>query len=381
MEAYLKGYITVSLNSICSATVYRDAGLDAIPGLRSRVLGDPRAPCRGPQGHPQAHGALSQPGDLHQRRASRVLTAMDHAPVAFGEVVDRLRTAYSLAEVSLADLEADVHGIHDRLRQDSPVAICAELEALFVVRWADVTTVVSNSELFRSDQPDSFLTRFVGPNMLHSEGLEHRVVRALVLPAFRAAGSWLRDEAARMYAGLRDSRPAGSPCDLVAEYCVPLVARATIGLLGCEEAVTPDQMARWSPALSKGAFNFHGDSAIDEDAKEARDEILEVVASYASGRRRARKNTILDCLAVQPGSPDDVSKIVEFMITGADAGPRGASAPSWPARSSPSQEPAPCSRTRPRRARPSPTRPSGGSRRSGPSPARPGPTPRCPASR
>ena len=41
VESYLKKYLVVSLNSFCNPTVYRDAGLDTIPGLRSRLLADP----------------------------------------------------------------------------------------------------------------------------------------------------------------------------------------------------------------------------------------------------------------------------------------------------------------------------------------------------
>jgi hypothetical protein len=40
-ETYLKNYIAVTLNSFCNPVVYRDAGLDSIPDLRSRVLADP----------------------------------------------------------------------------------------------------------------------------------------------------------------------------------------------------------------------------------------------------------------------------------------------------------------------------------------------------
>lgn len=41
VESYLKNYIVVCMNSFCSATVYRDAGLGSITGLRGRVLADP----------------------------------------------------------------------------------------------------------------------------------------------------------------------------------------------------------------------------------------------------------------------------------------------------------------------------------------------------
>ena len=41
VESYLKNYIAVSLNSFCNPTVYRDAALDTVPGLRRRLLADP----------------------------------------------------------------------------------------------------------------------------------------------------------------------------------------------------------------------------------------------------------------------------------------------------------------------------------------------------
>jgi hypothetical protein len=41
VESSLKEYLTVSLNSFCNPTVYRDARVNSIPGLRSGVLADP----------------------------------------------------------------------------------------------------------------------------------------------------------------------------------------------------------------------------------------------------------------------------------------------------------------------------------------------------
>lgn len=40
-ETDLKNYIAVILNSFCNPMVYRDAGVDSVPALRSRVLADP----------------------------------------------------------------------------------------------------------------------------------------------------------------------------------------------------------------------------------------------------------------------------------------------------------------------------------------------------
>ena len=240
----------------------------------------------------------------------------------FAGIRDRLHDRYALAEVTLAELEADTNAVLRRLREQSPVAVCAELEALFALRWADVQTVVSASELFRSDQPDSFLTRFVGPNMLHSEGQAHHTARSAVLPAFRAADPRMPAEVERRYAELRGSRAGGTPCDLAKEFCVPLVARATIDLLGCEDTVTPAQMDRWGLLVSKGAFDFHEFGAARDDVADARAEISAMVAEYVAGKRRARPDTVLGCMAKASSSPDETRRMVEFMIIGADAGPR-----------------------------------------------------------
>lgn len=226
------------------------------------------------------------------------------------------------AQVALADLEADTHAVLRYLRAQSPVAVCTELEALLVVRWADVKAVVAKSELFRSDQPDSFLTRFVGPNMLHSEGREHHALRSAVLPAFRGAGSRPPDEVGALYEQLRGAHGDGAPCDLAEEFCIPLVAQATIDLLGCEELVTPAQMDRWGPLVSKGAFDFHEFGAALDEVDDARGEISAMVAQYAAGRRHARPDTVLGCMARSASSLDETRSMIEFMIIGADAGPR-----------------------------------------------------------
>lgn len=243
-------------------------------------------------------------------------------PLTFHEVRNRFRGAYSPIVVTLAELEADAHAVHRRLRQESPVAVCAELDALLVLRWADVVTVVSKSSPFRSDQPDSFLTRFIGPNMLHSEGQEHHVARAAVLPAFRAAGTQPRADAERLYSELRASRSDGSLCDLAAELCVPLAAMTSIDVLGCEDCVTPDQMTRWGSSLSKAAFDFHASSAVREQVNDTRSEIAAMVAAFASGKRRARPDTVLGCLARMSSSFTEIRRMTELMIIGGDTGPR-----------------------------------------------------------
>jgi cytochrome P450 len=193
---------------------------------------------------------------------------------------------------------------------------------MLALRWADVMTVVFNSELFRSDQPDSFLTRFVGPNMLHSEGREHHAARASVLPAFRSAGTQLTFDADRLYGELRSSRPADSQCDLAAELCIPLIARTIIDLLGCEDCVSAEQMARWGPALSMGAFDFQVPSAVREEVSDTRSEIAATVAQFAAGKRRARPNTVLGLLAGMSSTQAEIQRMVEFMIIGGDTGPR-----------------------------------------------------------
>lgn len=231
----------------------------------------------------------------------------------------RDRPARPLARVTLAELESDPYPTLHRLRAESPVAVCAELDALLVLRWADVATVVSGSRLFRSDQPDSFLTRFVGPNMLHSEGQDHRAARAAVLPAFRELGPAMRAEVTRRYAALRGS---GAPCDLAAQLCVPVVATMTVDLLGCEDRVTPEEMARWGPLVSQGAFDFHAFGTDDGELADARARIAALAVDVAAGRRRARPDTVLGRLAGLAASADEIRRTVEFMIIGADAGPR-----------------------------------------------------------
>jgi cytochrome P450 len=123
----------------------------------------------------------------------------------------------------------------------------------------------------------------------------------------------------RRYATLRGS---GAPCDLAAELCVPVVATMTVDLLGCEDCVTPEQMARWGPLVSQGAFDFHAFPTGDEELADAREQIAALAADFATGRRRARPDTVLGRLAGMSSSADEIRRTVEFMIIGADAGPR-----------------------------------------------------------
>lgn len=221
-----------------------------------------------------------------------------------------------LAVVSLAELEADPYPLLARHRAVTPVVDLPELDALLVLRWADVGDVVSSSSLYRSDQPDSHLTRFVGPNMLHSEGQEHRGARSRMLPAFRSLSPELFANIKTRYAALRDAQPH----DLVSDYCIPVVADATIDLLGLEDRVSTEQMTRWSPLVSQGAFDFHAFRGQESDIESARREIDDVATHFARGHWRARPDTVVGCSA--DVSPDELSRLIQFMIIGADAGPR-----------------------------------------------------------
>lgn len=98
--------------------------------------------------------------------------------------------------------------------------------------------------------------------MLHSEGQAHRLARSAVLPAFRAADPRMPAEVEGRYAELRGSRADGTPCDPAKEFCVPMVARATIDLLGCEDAVTPAPAVRPHSVPRYRGWWYGGPSAV-----------------------------------------------------------------------------------------------------------------------
>jgi len=130
--------------------------------------------------------------------------------------------------VSVSDLEANPHDLHARCREEHPVVYVPELDAFLVTRWDDVRAVCSESAAVSSAQPNSSPTRLVGPNMLHSEGVNHRLARAAVLPAFRQPPASLDDA----WTQVSEALPTNGVVDLLACGVEPLVSQALVHLLG-----------------------------------------------------------------------------------------------------------------------------------------------------
>ncbi|HEY0452741.1 cytochrome P450 [Actinophytocola sp.] len=222
--------------------------------------------------------------------------------------------------VTIEELRADPHPRYRKFRRDSPVVRCDELDAYLVCRWEDVRRVCTESAQFTADQPDSFLTRFLGRNMLHSEGPTHRAARALVLPAFRTPPTDLTRAAREVWANL----PRGVEIDLLGEFCGVLVSRALTGLLGLEEVVADGRMTSWGRVLDEGAADFAGDTRVGERVARVRADVLSVARAAAERQFAVRPESVVGCLLAreEPVAPDEVARTIEFMVLGGDSGPR-----------------------------------------------------------
>src|SRR5215469_18709443 len=127
------------------------------------------------------------------------------------------------------------HQYLDRLRAEDPVHHDAEFGRLFLTRFEDVRTVVSDRSLSvdpRKAQPGSYFRRILAanepfeafePSMLQLDDPDHKRIRGLVSLAFnQRAVDAVRPRIRAIADGLLDVLSGRDQFDVIAEYASPL---------------------------------------------------------------------------------------------------------------------------------------------------------------
>ncbi|MDX6197254.1 MAG: hypothetical protein QOJ79_405 [Actinomycetota bacterium] len=224
---------------------------------------------------------------------------------------------------TLAELDDDPHGVLARLRVEAPVVWVPDLDSWLVTRWVDIERVEADAETFTAELPDSPLSRTIGPNMLHSDGARHAVLRDSIAPVLRPGPlrAWAERVVPDVAMSLLDVLPHGEPVELIASYAEPLAVRVLQQLLGLP--AQPDLVLRsWFNGIGAGAANFRRDPVVQEVGDAASRAVDDAVAPVLSGDVPAAAGTLLASLVTGDLSADEVRGIVKLMIIGGMQEPR-----------------------------------------------------------
>jgi cytochrome P450 len=220
-------------------------------------------------------------------------------------------------------LDDDPHGVLARLRVDAPVVWVPDLDSWLVTRWIDVERVEADAEIFTADLPDSALSRTIGPNMLHSDGPRHGLLRDAIAPVLRPGPlrAWAERIVPEVAMSLLEAMPHGEQVDLIASYAEPVAVRVLQDMLGLP--AQPDHVLRsWFNGIGAGAANFRRDPGVQEIADAASRAVDDAVAPVLSGDAPADAGTLLASLVADDLAADEVRGIVKLMIIGGMQEPR-----------------------------------------------------------
>jgi cytochrome P450 len=142
------------------------------------------------------------------------------------------------------------HEYLDRLRSEEPVHRDTELGRLFLTRFEDVRSVLSNRSLSvdpRKAPPGSFFRRILAaneplasfePSMLQLDDPDHKRIRGLVSQAFnQRAVDAVRPRIRAIADGLLDTLGGRDSFDIIAEYAAPLPIIVIAEVLGSTLAI------------------------------------------------------------------------------------------------------------------------------------------------
>ncbi len=215
------------------------------------------------------------------------------------------------AELTRADLDADLHAICAQLRESEPVSWVPAFNAWLVTPRDLVMQVLEDSNLFTVDDPRFAVKQVMGPNMLSTDGLEQARHRAPFDQDFKMSSvrrellQSVTDAASNLVAGLEGRGHAEVREDLGAPLAVRVVGHA----LGLE--IDPAELLGWYDEIV-AAMTMVSDGAVGTDARPAvMDNIATAVGEVSSGR-----SALLTEVSKNLAMPDVVANVAVILFGG-----------------------------------------------------------------
>ena len=175
---------------------------------------------------------------------------------------------------------ANPYPLYAELRRTAPVAFNERLDGWLVLRYADVKTVLRNTEVFSSrirsarstENPNAreLAPHHIAPVMSTTDRPRHTALRALAATDFkRVEVERLRPRIERMYDGLLERALIKPEIDLIAEIASPLPKQLIVSMLGLaplehgtlqrwtDDAVSPITSFTSAPDAQRIERSFH----------------------------------------------------------------------------------------------------------------------------
>jgi cytochrome P450 len=217
------------------------------------------------------------------------------------------------------------HEYLDRLRAEEPIHRDVELGRVFLTRFEDVRSVLSNRALSvdpRKAPPGSFFRRILAaneplasfePSMLQLDDPDHKRLRGLVSQAFnQRAVDTFRARIRAIADGLLNALNGRASFDVIAEYAAPLPIIVIAEMLGVD-AGDFAQFKRWSDARSQ-VFNIARTPEQSAGLETARQGLHDYFARVIDERRGRRGADLVSGLVSAQESGDRLTER-EIIIT------------------------------------------------------------------
>lgn len=164
------------------------------------------------------------------------------------------------ATITIEDLETDPFPIYARLRRESPLAEVPVANCWFATAWDDIQAINRSPDFTAASDEAPVNEAFGRPNVLTSDGPDHRALRDGLEPHYRPKPvSGYIEGLVRPLAETQLAHFLSSgQDDLMSGYFEPLSAMALARSLGLAE-VDGATLQRWFHGLSEGAINFERD--------------------------------------------------------------------------------------------------------------------------
>lgn len=205
------------------------------------------------------------------------------------------------ADVTLHDLDADLHLTTARLRPSEPVSWVPAIDGWFVSGHAEATEVLRDAATFTVDDPRFSTMQVLGASMLSTDGDEHaRHRRPFLAPFSRSSltdtqGGIVDDVLARLIAG-GQMRPIELRTTLARPLATEVIAKVLgLGVGAATVASWYDEFARLVNEISNGATLGDSEIVIGRDALE------QAVAQTQDGSSAPRQASVIEQAASAAG--------------------------------------------------------------------------------
>lgn len=166
------------------------------------------------------------------------------------------------ATITIAQLETDPFPVYARLRRESPLTEVPVAHCWFATSWADIQAINRSADFTAASDEAPVNEAFGRPNVLTSDGPDHKALREGLEPHYRpkAVSGYVEGLVRPLARAQLAAFLASGDDDLMAGYFEPVSALALARSLGLADVDGPT-LQRWFHGLCEGAINFERDPA------------------------------------------------------------------------------------------------------------------------